>query len=163
MENFAWSYYYMNIYKSMSVDVLYQLYKGIVIDLINWVVELINRTPNPTRTQNLTKQKQSIIPSTTLLDDRFHSIPQYTGLKHFKDFSHIRQWTRNQQKAILRVLLLVITPLLLYSRPDVLVYARAVADFVTMAQYSTYDEETISYIKHALSIINMIKGVFHEQ
>ena len=57
----------------------------------------------------------------------------------------------------------VITPLLLRSRPDVLAYARAVADFVTMAQYSTYDEETVRYMKHALSIINMTKGVFYEQ
>jgi len=61
------------------------------------------------------------------------------------------------------VFLLVITPLLLRSRPDVLAYARAVADFVTMAQYSTYNKETVRYMKHALLIINMTKGVFHEQ
>ena len=75
----------------MSVDVLHQLHKGIVMDLINWVVELINRTPNPTRPRNLTERKRSTIPSATLLDDRFRSVPQYTGLKHFKDFSHVRQ------------------------------------------------------------------------
>jgi hypothetical protein len=162
-ENFAWSHHYVNIYESMSVDVLHQLHKGIVMDLINWVVELINGTPNPTRPRNLTERKRSTIPSATLLDDRFRSVPQYTGLKHFKDFSHVRQWTGNQQKAILRVFLPVITPLLLRSRPDALAYARAVADFVTMAQYSTYDEETVRYMKHALSIIDMTKGVFHEQ
>ena len=59
--------------------------------------------------------------------------------------------------------LLVIILLLLYSRLDVLVYIRVVTDFVIIAQYSTYNKETVRYIKHALSIINITKGVFHEQ
>ncbi len=35
-------------------------------------------------------------------------------------------------------------------------------DFVIITQYSTYDKETISYIKHTLLIINIIKDVFYK-
>ena len=58
--------------------------------------------------------------------------------------------------------LLVITLLLLRSRLDALAYVRVVVDFVTIAQYSTYNKETVRYIKHALLIINITKGVFYE-
>ncbi len=40
--NFAWHHHHVNIYEAMSVDILHQLNKGVVKNLIDWVTELIS-------------------------------------------------------------------------------------------------------------------------
>jgi len=44
-----------------------------------------------------------------------------------------------------------------------LAYTRAIVDFVTIVQYRLHDKETIRYLKHAIDIINLTKGVFSKQ
>jgi hypothetical protein len=65
---------------------------------------------------------------------------------------------------VLRVLLLVVTPLLgLKGLLDVLVYVRAITNFVTLVQYTLYDRCSLAYLEHVLKCINLTKGVFNEQ
>src|SRR5947208_2849515 len=87
------------------------------------------------------------------LDARFRAIPRFTALKHFKSFSHMKQWTGDKRKAVLQVLLSVIVLLLEEEEPNTLIYAQAMTDFVTIAQYSAYDEGSIKQLEQALEII----------
>ena len=162
-DNFAWNHHYVNIYESMSVDILHQLHKGVVQNLIDWIKELVGNVIPGIPKKKKTKQALKDSPGGIQLDARFRAVPHYTGLKHFGHFSHVQQWTGDEQKAVLRILIPVVTPLLLQKAPDTLAYARAIADFVTIVQYRSHDEETVRYLKHAINIINLTKGVFSKQ
>jgi hypothetical protein len=56
----------------------------------------------------------------------------------------------------------VIAPLLT-KRPDVMVFVRAVADFITITQYTSHDAETIRYLRFTLSQLNKTKVAFATQ
>jgi hypothetical protein len=96
------------------------------------------------------------------LDARFNIVPHFTSLKHFSQFSYVKQWTKNEQKLVLRILIPVIAPLL-RSKPEVIAYARAIADIVTISQYRAHNSETIRYLEFALYRINKTKVAFAEQ
>lgn len=145
-ENFAWHHTYVNIHDCMGSDMLHQLYKGLVKDLIKHLTMLITSVKQPTTTSKATlKSGRSFRDSagSIQLDARFAAIPLYTGLKHFKSFSQVQQWTGSEDKDVLRVLISVITPLLINTIPDAIVYTRALADFVTIIEYKLYDDDIL--------------------
>ena len=55
---------------------------------------------------------------------------------------------------------LVIVSFLLEKRDVVIHCARVIMNFVTLIQYTSYDKDTLSYIKHALYRIDSLKTVF---
>ena len=163
INNFAWDHHLLNIHQAMGIDILHQLFKGIVMYLIQWVNEILQHIQTTNR-----KRKYSSLPSifharpSEQLDYRFRQVPAFTGLKLFQSFSKVKQWTGVEQKAITRQILPVITPLLLSKAPMVLLFTRAVLDFVTIAQYRTHDEETIRFMDHAINRIDKLKEVFRD-
>jgi hypothetical protein len=160
IHNFAWDLPHVNIHECLSVDILHQLYKGVFTNLIDWisskVTELIPGRPAPTRNNWSVKESNGAVQ----LDARFRAVPAYLGLKYFANFSQVTQWTGDEQKDVLKVLLPVITPLLMKDAPDAIVCARAVVDFIMIAQYKAHDEETISYMENALERLFLTKGAF---
>ena len=60
----------------------------------------------------------------------------------------------------MRQLVSVITPILCDRVLYAIYFTKAVYDFVTIAQYRTHDDETLSYLDDALKRINAIKHVF---
>ena len=82
------------------------------------------------------------------LNRRFQAVSVFSEVKHFTSFSNITQWSGDEQKAFVKQLISVVTPLL--SSHPALQYARAVVDFVLIAQYTTHDEETLKYMKQAI-------------
>jgi len=75
----------------------------------------------------------------------------------------VKQWTGVEQKAIVRILIPVITPLLLRARaPTAIQCARAVVDFVLLAQYYTHDDDTLVYMEHALYRLDKYVNIFRE-
>lgn len=55
------------------------------------------------------------------LDERFSRVPCFTGLKCFRHFSKIKQWSGNKQKAMVRQLIPVLVPLLA-GKADAAIY-----------------------------------------
>ena len=43
VNNWIWKYKLYNVYTLMNIDILYQLFKDIVIKLINWIIALIDK------------------------------------------------------------------------------------------------------------------------
>ncbi len=145
VKNFAWNHYLVNIHQCMMVDILHQLLKGAVMDVVRWMKSLlIDMSTEAEAMRNL--------------DRRFRAVPVFPGVKHFTAFSNVTQWTGDEQKAIIKQLIPVVAPLL-GSHPA-LQYARAVVDFVLIAQYTTHDEETLKYMKQAIYRIDCFKWAF---
>jgi hypothetical protein len=148
----------------MMPDMLHQLLKGVLQYLIDWIKAHISTTI----TRKRKRDGDGKIPlqdagGTDQLDRRFRSVPQYPGLKVFSNFTCVKQWTGVEQKEIARQLILVITPLLL-NGPDkaMIVYARAVIDFWTLAQYRSHDDNTLKYMEHAISQMDKLKWAFRK-
>jgi hypothetical protein len=146
----------------MMIDVLHQLLKEITIYLITWIQSLASTLLPAVRKRK--RQGRTIKESSGLdqLDERFRSVPAFTGLKRFSRFSDIKQWTSVEQKAIIRQLIPVITSLLSTKEPGAMYCARAIVDFIFLAQYKTHDDETLEYLDHALYRIDKTKAVFKQ-
>ncbi|KAH5092822.1 hypothetical protein HBH72_182790 [Parastagonospora nodorum] len=71
-----------------------------------------------------------------------------TGLKRF-----------NNKRAFIE-LIAVVSLLFVLKAPFALYFIRAVCDLVTLAQYKSYDEDTLAYIQGALERINVFKEEF---
>ncbi|KAH5788206.1 hypothetical protein HBI93_209440 [Parastagonospora nodorum] len=76
-----------------------------------------------------------------------------TGLKRFNN-------KRAFTEAIIQQLIAVVSPLFILKAPFALHFIRAVCDLVTLAQYKSYDEDTLAYIQGALERMNVFKEKF---
>lgn len=160
VESFAWRHHLVNIHTSMTVDILHQLMKGIIKSLVIWIRRLLKDVVPTERHLLDGSQRVTKVTAEVQLDRRFRQVPPHTGLKRFLAFSKVQQWTGNEEKAMVRQLLPVIAPLLQRHSPDALHCARAILDFVTIAQYRAHDDSTLQYLEQALYRIDKTKGVF---
>ncbi|KAI9640247.1 hypothetical protein NHQ30_011297 [Ciborinia camelliae] len=162
--NFAWSLPRCNIYECMTVDVLHQVYKGLLTDLLGWVEELLAglypRSRSSARRGNRRLYHDSI--GMEKLDARFRQVTHFPELKHISCYSTKSQWTGADQKDIIRVLVAVLAPLLV-PVPDVLEYVKAVADVATLFLAPSFDDETLGFIEHALDRMYKTRTVFRHQ
>ena len=141
VENFAWKHPHLNIHRAMMVDILHQLLKSITMYLISWVRTLASNLLPAVRKRK--RQGQTIKESSgsIQLDDHFRCVPPFTGLKCFSHFSEVKQWTGVEQKAIIWQLILVIMLLLSAEELGAMHCARAIVDFIFLAQYKTHDDD----------------------
>jgi hypothetical protein len=162
VENFAWKHPNLNLHKPMMIDVLHQLLKRITMYLIIWVQSLTSTLLPAVRKRKRQGRTINESSGSIQLDECFQCVPAFTGLKRFSRFSNVKQWTGVEQKAIIRQLIPVIAPLLSMKEPGAMHYARAIVDFILLAQYKTHDDETLEYLDHAIYRIDRIKAVFKQ-
>ena len=105
-ESFAWDHSYVNIHAILLSDILHQLYKGVVTNLVSWITKTIVEVSRP---RLLAKKRghdgQLRLGQTSKvsqLDKRFRNIPPFPDLKLFQHYSKVVQWTENKQKAIVK-------------------------------------------------------------
>lgn len=154
----------------MMLDILHQLLKGVVMRLIEWIQLLVQsliksndtdpRTHRVKKMKSKDKRKPANFDATFQLDLRFRQVPSFVGLKRFRKFSAVSQWIGSEQKQIVRQLIPVVTPLLDKACPAALHCARAILNFVVIAQYNFHVEDTLSYMGNALYRIDKLKMVF---
>ena len=86
IKNFAWDHPYTNIHQAMMMDILHQLYKGVVEHMKSWVSRHFAHKNSRGRGSRHKK-------FTTMLDNRFKQVPPFTGLKRFNSlcFSKVHQ------------------------------------------------------------------------
>lgn len=158
--NFAWEHWHVNIHETMMLDILHQLYKGLAIYMKDWVLRTLAEDPNTAgrRQKTMAGEKKSIETATIeqKLDFRFQQVSLFTGLKHFHDrkFSQVKQWTGNEYRDMNRQYAAVVTPLLMPKKPDVMAFVRAVLDFITLAEYRSHTDTSLTYLTNALERIH---------
>ncbi|QRW04669.1 C2H2 zinc finger [Ceratobasidium sp. AG-Ba] len=98
----------------LTPDLLHQMHKGVIKDhLTKWITHIIG--------------KQAV-------DDRHSSMPEYHGMRHFKNgISTVSQWTGRELKEMAKVLL----PLISDEDSKVVTAARALLDFLYLAHSSS--------------------------
>ena len=160
-ENFAWKHDHVNVHETMMLDGLHQLLKGTVDHLLTWLEKLVAQTIGNHRGRlSGTAAKAKRQPGHVQLDERFRAVPGFTGLRTFEMYSNVSQWTAADRRSVLRQLLPVIAPLLTRHSPIAVHCARAMVDFVLLAQFRGHDEDTLGYLKHAMCRVNKLKFVF---
>jgi len=172
---FAFGHRHVNIHKAMTVDILHQLLKGILMHVLGWLQALIEEkllTSGSRRFRAagmrldlaaaLTKEQVTAKAKVqAVIDHAFAAVPSYSKVRVFKHLSSRTQWTGREQKSMLRQVLLVFTPILHeIVEPDAIRFLRAVVDFILLALYKSYDDNTLQYMTLALFRMNQFKEVF---
>ena len=168
VENFAWKHPHVNIHATMMMDILHQLLKGMVMRLVDWTGDLVEEMAANTQraSKHGTKKKwgNKLIKDshhTVQLDHRFRQVPAFHNMKCFAHFSKVKQWTGNEQKAMIKQLVPVLAPLLKTGAgPAAMHCTRAILDFVMLASYTLHDKHTLGYMTAALERIDILKPVF---
>jgi hypothetical protein len=88
---FTWSHPHTNIHTIMILDMLHQLLKGVIHYLIDWIKSHLSATITRKRKRD-TNGKIALQDTGGLdqLNHRFWSVPPYSGLKTFMDFSNVK-------------------------------------------------------------------------
>ena len=78
----------------------------------------------------------------------------------FQYYSKVVKRTRNEQKAIIKQLIVATLLLLIYDVQETIQYTRIILDFIMLIQYILYDDEILRYIKYALYKLEKTKIPF---
>ena len=159
-ENFAWKHWGVNIHEVQLPDILHQIMKGIVERLMTWIQKHLSvEIGSGTSGKKSTTVQQS--DWEVQLDDRFRQVPAFPGLRVFRNFSSISQWTGVEQKALLQQIVPVVAPLL--KDNGKMHFIRAVVDFVLQAIYKSHDDTTLRYMNDALRRMDLLKWSFQKE
>ncbi|KAA1473694.1 hypothetical protein DENSPDRAFT_859985 [Dentipellis sp. KUC8613] len=128
-----------DIHRSITPDVLHQLYQGVFKHIIDWCGKMLTREE---------------------LDERLRRLPPAFGVRHFKNgFSALSQISGTERKHMARILLGCLVGRL-PSRA--LIALRALLDFIYIAQYPTHDDVTLGYLQDALDTFFENRIIFKE-
>jgi hypothetical protein len=160
VECFVWKHDLVNIHEIMIYDIFHQLLKNMMMHVITWIKIILKAEMSIQKkrknvfvtTQNLSKLNR--------LNARFKKISSFTNLKIFIRFFDVRQWTKVEQKVVLRQIIFVVTFLLIYKWSHVLNFIRTLIDFILMTQYRSHNENTLQYFQHAIYRMNVFKSIF---
>jgi hypothetical protein len=161
---FGWRHHNFNIHESLATDTLHLLLKGLVMKLLELVEDMLQDLhPGQRKTRDGNAIPITQDTGNAQWNERFRQVEHNTGLKRFNNkrpFTEVSQWTGAEQKAVVRQLVAVVSPLFAQKAPYALHFIRAVCDLVTLAQYKCHDENTLGYISSALERMNILKEEF---
>ena len=127
-----------NIHASITPDVLHQLYQGVLKHLMSWCNTMM---------------------TTQELDRRLSLLPPAHGVRHFKNgISVLSQVSGQERKDMAKVLLGCLIGAGIPAKA--LQAAKAILDFIYLAQYSSHDDTTLGYMEAALEAFHDSRDVF---
>ena len=92
VKNFAWSHMFINIHKTMMINVLHQLLKKIILYLMLWFSQIINENVCTSQRRKEIRLALNDASETAQLNQRFHVILSFKEMKRFVKYSMIKQW-----------------------------------------------------------------------
>ncbi|KAH6904046.1 hypothetical protein BKA70DRAFT_1373674 [Coprinopsis sp. MPI-PUGE-AT-0042] len=139
-----------DIHELITPDLLHQLIKGTFKDhLVDWVVAYINEA--------YTKQEATKILAD--IDRRIAAVPPFPGLRRFYQGRGFKQWTGNDSKALMKVIL----PAIAGCVPPQMVHAiRDFLDFTYLVRRSTISEDDLSRLDTLLLSFHRNREIFRE-
>ena len=161
-KNFAWMHYKTNIHVMMMMNILHQLHKKIMMNLILWIVTLLIDfySKKKKRRERTDKRKIKKAFKKTFLDHKFQHVSSHQNLKIFKHFNAVNQWTEIKQKTLNRQLIGVIASLLTKTKFNVMKCVRTFLNFIMLTFYKSQNENILKYITKALRRVNKLKIKF---
>ncbi|KAF8998031.1 hypothetical protein BDQ17DRAFT_1391788 [Cyathus striatus] len=134
---------YVNIYQSITPDVLHQLYQGIVKHLISWIIAACGSAEINARCRRLPPNH-----NIRLFMKGISSLSRVTGQEH------------SQMACILLGLVIDIPLPDGLSSTRLICAVRAILDFLFFAQYPIHTDDTLLLLDHALSQFHRNKSIF---
>ena len=161
-KNFAWMHYEANIYVMMMMNILHQLHKKIMMNLILWIVTLLTDfySKKKKRRERTNKRKIEKTFEKTFLDHKFRHVSLHQDLKIFKHFNIVSQWTEMKQKVLNRQLIDVIASLFIKTKFNVMKCVWAFLNFIMLTFYKSQNENILKYMTKALRRVNKLKTEF---
>jgi len=134
---------YVHIYRSITPDVLHQLYQGIVKHVIGWVIRACGAAE---------------------IDARCRRMPPNHNIRNFmKGISSLSCVTGQEHDQMCRIILGLVIDIPLAggaSNVRLIQAVQAVLDFVYLAQYPVHTDETLETLEDALAHFHEAKDIF---
>ncbi|KAF8814197.1 hypothetical protein BYT27DRAFT_7082726 [Phlegmacium glaucopus] len=134
---------YVHIYRSITPDILHQLYQGILKHLIGWITQAVG----PLK-----------------VDARCRRLPPNHNIRHFvKGITSLSRVTGQEHNQMSRILLGLVIDIPLpdgLSNVRLIRAVRALLDFLYLAQYPVHTDETLVLLEDALERFHNNKGIF---
>lgn len=134
---------YLNIYQSITPDVLHQLYQGLIKHLVGWLINVFGPLE---------------------IDARCRRLPLNHNIRAFaKGISSLNQISGKEHDQIAQILIGLIVDLQLPNKisPLRLVRSvRALLDFLYLAQYPVHTDDTLKLLESALKRFHDNKSIF---
>ncbi|THV08117.1 hypothetical protein K435DRAFT_641286 [Dendrothele bispora CBS 962.96] len=136
---------YVDIFRSITPDILHQMHQGIMKHLIGWLTEICGADE---------------------IDARIRRLPPSHGIRHFhKGISSLSRVTGQEHKQICAFLLGVATdiPSLSLQQSKALMTAtRALVDFLYLACYPVHSDTSLTSLEGCLETFHSHKSIFTE-
>jgi hypothetical protein len=128
-----------NIFEAITPDLLHQMYQGMAKHLVLWL-------------QNLMTEAE--------LDARIKRLPRVHGVRYFSNgISGLSRVSGKEHKNICKQLLGCIIGIP-HIPSSVICAARALLDFIYLAEYRSHSTGTLKYLQEALDEFHLAKEVF---
>ncbi|PPQ85738.1 hypothetical protein CVT24_001926, partial [Panaeolus cyanescens] len=136
---------HVNIYKSITPDLLHQLYQGVFKHLISWIRELCGDEEIGARCRRLP--------------------PNHHIRLFMKGISHLSRVTGTEHDQISKFLLALVADIQLPSRTSssrLVQCVRALLDFMELARYPIHTDDTLAELADALEDFHKFKQIFSD-
>jgi hypothetical protein len=134
---------YVHIYRSITPDILHQLYQGILKHLIGWVTQMFGPLE---------------------IDARCRRLPPNHNIRHFiKGITSLSRVTGQEHDQMSRILLGLVIDAPLpdgLSNVRLIRAVRALLDFIYLAQYPVHSDESLLLLEDALEQFHNNKEIF---
>ena len=134
---------YVHIYRSITPDILHQLYQGIVKHIVGWIISAYGAVE---------------------IDARCCRMPPNHNICYFvKGISSLSRVTGQEHDQMCRILLGLVIDIPLpggASNVRLIQAVRSVLDFLYLAQYPVHTEETLEILEDALARFHQAKDIF---
>jgi hypothetical protein len=134
---------YVHIYRSVTPDILHQLYQGVIKHILSWIMKACGATE---------------------IDARCRRMPPNHNIRVFmKGISTLSRVTGQEHDQMCRILLGLVIDLPLLgglSNIRLIRAVRALLDFLYLARYPVHTDETLELLDDALTQFHDAKGIF---
>ncbi|TFY64160.1 hypothetical protein EVJ58_g2806 [Rhodofomes roseus] len=133
---------YVDIFRSITPDILHQLHQGVIKHLLAWITDIVGKDE---------------------VDARVKRLPPSHGMRVFhKGISGLSRVTGTEHKQIARFILgvLVDVPLPRSDSSELISATKALLDFLYVSQYPVHSNMTLDALEHSLSEFHARKGIF---
>ncbi|KAI0729954.1 hypothetical protein C8Q72DRAFT_911581 [Fomitopsis betulina] len=134
---------YVDIYRTITPDLLHQLYQGVVKHVLSWITSIVGEDE---------------------VDARVRRLPPNHSIRIFhKGITGLSRVTGTEHKQMARfILALLIDVRLPGGEPtnDLIAATTALLDFVYMAQYSVHSDATLDALEESLATFHAKKDIF---
>jgi Plavaka transposase len=134
---------YAHIYRSITPDILHQLYQGVVKHIIGWIIKACGAAEIDARCRRM-------LPN--------HNIHNF--MKGISTLSHVTGQEHDQMSHILLGLVIDIPLPGGLSNVWLIRAVRALLDFLYLAQYPVHTNETLELLEDALAHFHDVKDIF---